>query len=248
MRNVKTILGIMLGVCFMWSCSQFNKQNASTNKSENSANSKTENTQEISQTSDDDEPDGMEWGDANKEPESQGLGFLIKYIGDGTDKNAQNKDFYMFFTSSDSKVFYEYDDEADYGEYALRCYILYRSIYNKNNSTETPVVQRNIQTLTPWINCILDLPQVDYLPKEYKKYFQKLWYDFKETSVYVGKRGYGFQNYRIGEGETSGMYTSYYYKEKIIRFSRYEKTQGDGLDEIPEDAIMITYYEDIKAL
>ena len=99
MRNVKTILGIMLGVCFMWSCSQFNKQNASTNKSENSANSKTENTQEISQTSDDDEPDGMEWGDANEEPESQGLGFPIKYIGDGTDKNAQRREDPRIFIS-----------------------------------------------------------------------------------------------------------------------------------------------------
>ena len=232
-------LFIVLVFVWMWcSCGQSNSQNTN-NGSNNTQN--TNNEQSNMSTTYDDEPEGMEWGDPDEEPESQGISFYIKYVGNKSEKYADCKDFYMFLTTTDNKQFYLYDDEANYGGYALYSYIVFRSIFNSVNSTETTVVDKNIKNISPWLDCIMDLPNIETLPKEMKKYLLKLWYDLKEKNIYVGKRGYGHQSYKVGETDVWAFGSMAGTKEGHIRFYRYEKKAGDGFDEIPDESIMIKY-------
>ena len=224
------------------SCSSSNNQNAG---SQNTGNSQSDNP-----TTYDDEPEGMEWGDPDVEPESSGVAFYIKYKGNLSEKNANCKDFYMFLTTTDNKQFYLYDDEANYGGYVLHSYIVFRSVFNNGCSTETSIVEKNMKNITPWLGCIMDLPKIETLPKDIKKYFLKLWYDFKEKDIYTGKRGYGYQSYKIDATEFWSFGSMSGTKEKRITFRRYEKKPGDGFDEIPDESIMIRYttVEDILSI
>lgn len=233
MKGIKIICAFV-AVWMLCSCGQSNNPN-SKNGSTNTQNTNNE------QSNYDDEPDGMEWGDSDEEPKSQGISFLVKYVGDKSNKYADCKDFYMFLTTTDNKQFYLYDDEANYSNYALYSYIVFRSIFNNGTSTETTIVEKNIKNLTPWLECILDLPNIETLPKEVKKYLLKQWYDLKEQKIYVGKRGYGYQSYKIGETDVWALGSMAGSTEGHICFQRYEKKTGDGLDEIPDESIMVKY-------
>ncbi|GEM_PF-5216738 len=239
-KQIFTIVTILAFTLF-GSCSQTNNQNS---KQENNK-SQSENAQ-TSNYSDDDEPEGMDWGDPDEpqEEESSGLSFYVKYIGNDTDEEADIKKFYMFFTTSDNKAFYEYDDEVNYGEYALRCYMVYKSIFPKRKHTPAEI-QQNIRTVSPWLGSILDLPDIGPIPKDMKKYLSKIYYDNKNISVSPIVQKYGVQSYLLGniDGLEYGCIS-----EKDIIFTRYEKKEGDGFDEIPDESVMIRYAENITFL
>lgn len=239
-KDIKIIkIFVVFAVVWMWcSCGQSNNQN--TNNDSNHPQN-TNNEQSNISSNYDDEPEGMEWGDPDTEPESQGISFYIKFVGDKSQQYADCKDFYMFLTTTDNKQFYLYDDEANYSGYALYSYIVFRSIFNKIKYMEPTIVEKNIKNLTPWLEYILDLPNIEAMPKEMKKYLLKLWYDLKEKNIYIGKRGYGYQSYKVGETDVWAFGSMSGTKEGHIRFYRYEKKAGDGLDEIPDESIMIKY-------
>jgi hypothetical protein len=143
----------------------------------------------------------------------------------------------LFLTTADKNSYYLYDDEADYSNDVFYCYLLLQTIEDIDKEKRDPkrildfdakkdYLQASIDTYSPYLKKVFDLPNINNVPPALKEMFLKLYYDHQDSKIYSLPKKYGEQLYRID-------------RSTFVKFKRYKKESGDGLDDIPDGAIMV---------